>query len=475
MSSRQSRRIVAVATIVALSLTGAIAANADSVDDPALLPPLDASPGAQELGQGARFHLDESVAAAPRSTQDARRAASAPAVVTGVASSEVTATGARVTWTAPADNGSPLTGYHLQLLFGGSVIDEIVSSSPITGTTISELQPDKNYEFRVAAVNAIGTGPFSTPVSFQTSHSSIERQFGADRFETAVQVSQNAFPYSGVPVTFLANGLNFPDALAAAAAAGAFGGPVLLTRPGSVDQSTVDEVAALEPEYVIAAGGSAVVSDSVFSKVAQHATVGSERAAGSSRYQTAGLISTLWESVGTVYLANGTNFPDALAGAAAAGYNNAPVLLTKKDSLPAETAAYLSYHNPTRLIILGGPGAVSEAVVNQAQRASGSVAFTQRLFGDSRYDTAVEISRQTYTSPRVPVVYVASGQNFADALAGAGAAGALGGPVLLTDPSSISNATLAEISRLDPIRVVVLGGPSVVTPAVYAEIEAAIG
>ncbi|WP_187614852.1 cell wall-binding repeat-containing protein [Microbacterium sp. 1S1] len=403
-------------------------------------------------------------------------AATSPSPVDSVSISEVTSTGARATWSAPADNGSAITGYHLQLLVGGTVIDEVVTDVPTLGVTLTSLDPDTAYGFRAAAVNALGTGDFSPTQSFTTTHSSVERQFGADRFETAVRVSESAFPYEGVPVTFIANGMNFPDALAAAAAAGSFGGPVLLTRPNSVSTATVNEVAALKPEYLFAAGGTAVVGDSVLNTLAPYATVSWERAAGSTRYQTAGILSTLWESTDTVYLANGMNFPDALAGAAAAGHEGAPVLLTKQNALPPETAAYLGYLQPSRLVVLGGSGAVSQAVVNQARLASqGSITSVQRLSGASRYDTAVDISRRTFTAPRVPVVYVASGQNFADALAGAAAAGALGGPVLLTAPTEISDATIAEIERLDPVRVVVLGGPAVVSDAVQERIANAIG
>ncbi|MEU4016336.1 cell wall-binding repeat-containing protein [Microbacterium sp. NPDC028030] len=471
MKTRSHRRAVVAATVLALALSTPLAAAAAGDQE---LPQLDQTDSSTP--PETHFRLDETPVSSNRSAEPkALAAAEAPGAVTGVTIGDVTSTDAHAAWAAPADNGSTITGYHLQILIGGSVIEEFVSDTPVLGATLFNLAPDTTYGFRVAAVNAIGTGDFSAVQSFTTTHTWVERQFGADRFETAVRVSESAFPYEGVPVTFIANGLNFPDALAAAAAAGTFGGPVLLARPTSVSAGTVAEVAALKPEYLFAAGGKAVVGDSVFNKLSPYATMGSDRAAGASRYETAGLISTLWESTGTVYLANGMNFPDALAGAAAAGYEGAPVLLTKQGSLPPETAAYLAYHRPTRLVILGGNGAVSQAVVDQAQRAAGGfVASIQRLSGDSRYDTAVDISRRTFTTPRVPVVYIASGQNFADALAGAAAAGALGGPVLLTEPNTISDATIAEIERLDPVRVVVLGGPAVVSDAVKDRIANAI-
>ena len=72
----------------------------------------------------------------------------------------------------------------------------------------------------------------------------------------------------------------------------------------------------------------------------------------------------------------------------------------------------------------------------------------------------------------VPVVYVATGLNFPDALAG-GAAGALyEGPVLLVAGSSIPKATQDELTRLKPKSIVVLGGTAVVPKKVQDDLKA---
>lgn len=459
--------------MLSFSLSAPLLAQASQPDD--LAPPdLRIAPESVPRGEGGTRILPDGEIPSARSTARAVPLAdAAPESITSFDVVEVRSTDARLAWVAPA-SGSPITGYALQLLQNGTVIDDAVWDVPENSAYISGLDPETEYGFRVAAINAVGRGPFSGTQLFRTTRSSVERQYGADRYETAVQVSQSAFPYEGVNTAFVASGRNFPDALAAAAAAGALGGPVLLTQPGSVGQSTIDEIDALNPEYLIVAGGTGVVSNTVYNELAAYATVDRYRAAGQNRYDTAGLISTLWDSTGVVYLASGTDYPDALAGAAAASGEGAPVLLATRDRLPAETAAALKYHAPSKLVVLGGSGALSEKVVSQAKAAAGgSVVLTYRLFGSSRYDTAVEISRVTF-SPRVLVVYIASGMSFADALAGAAAAGNLGGPVLLTMPTSISPATIAEIKRLDPVRVVVLGGPSVVTDAVYQQIEDAL-
>ncbi len=92
-----------------------------------------------------------------------------------------------------------------------------------------------------------------------------------------------------------------------------------------------------------------------------------------------------------------------------------------------------------------------------------------RLAGSDRYSTAAAISAATY-APGVSVVYVASGVGFADALAGAPAAGTAGGPLLLVPGSSIPSVIAAELSRLQPGRIVVLGGASVVSDGVLTQL-----
>jgi putative cell wall-binding protein len=97
-----------------------------------------------------------------------------------------------------------------------------------------------------------------------------------------------------------------------------------------------------------------------------------------------------------------------------------------------------------------------------------------RLGGADRYATAAAISKATFAAG-VPVVYIATGQNFPDALAGAAAAGYKGGPLLLVLTDSLPASTAAELARLKPARIVVLGSTSVVSGAMLLAAEAAAG
>ena len=93
-----------------------------------------------------------------------------------------------------------------------------------------------------------------------------------------------------------------------------------------------------------------------------------------------------------------------------------------------------------------------------------------RSSGDDRYGTAAAITMGWW---HATTVYLAYGQNFPDALAGASLAAADGSPILLTGTTSAPDATMDRLEALDAKTVVLLGGTSVIAPAVQAQLEKA--
>lgn len=194
------------------------------------------------------------------------------------------------------------------------------------------------------------------------------------------------------------------------------------------------------------------------------------RYAGADRYATAAAISaaSFNPGVAVAYVATGANFPDALAGAAAAAADDAPTLLVTASTIPDPTKAELGRLKPKRIVILGGPTVVSSTVAG-ALRAftSGTVV---RIAGADRYATAAAISAATF-SPGVPAVYIATGAKFPDALAGAAAAGHEGAPILLVN-DRVPDSVAAELTRLAPAKIVILGSRSVVSGDVEVALRA---
>jgi putative cell wall-binding protein len=102
--------------------------------------------------------------------------------------------------------------------------------------------------------------------------------------------------------------------------------------------------------------------------------------------------------------------------------------------------------------------------------ATGYAPPITRLAGADRYATSAAVAA-TYGAPQA-TVYVASGGGYADALSAAPLAGAQGAPLLLVAPTSVPAAIHAQLVRLQPTHIVVLGGPSVVSDAVFDQLDA---
>lgn len=202
--------------------------------------------------------------------------------------------------------------------------------------------------------------------------------------------------------------------------------------------------------------------------------------AGASRYATAVEASkkAYPDGADIVVLATGANWPDALGGAALAGAVHGPLLLTMKDTLPAEVAAELDRIEPKRVYVLGGTGVVSDAVM-EAARAHTTMDIATRLDGDDRYETAVEVAAEVKAmrgSDYDGTAFVCTGANFPDALAAAPIAAANGWPIYLTPPDAIpvyiQTALLATYGGNPSNHGYIIGGESAVSDAVHAVLNA---
>jgi putative cell wall-binding protein len=289
---------------------------------------------------------------------------------------------------------------------------------------------------------------------------------GPDRYATGAAVSATLFG-SGVPVVFVATGNDFPDALAGGPAAARRGGPVLLVGGAGPSDAVAAELTRLQPASIVILGGPSVVGDDMAAALAAFAP-SVTRIAGADRYETAAAVSaaTFDPGVPIVFVATGTNFPDALVGAAAGARLGGPVLLVPGDGIPAAVAAELTRLAPARVRVLGGPSVVSEPTLEALRAFSPDV---ERLAGPTRYSTAAAVSAATY-EPGAPAVDLATGVTFPDALS----AGPRGGPLLLVPPvGALPPEVAAEIVRLAVGRLVAIGGPGALPDAAIAGAAAA--
>lgn len=292
-----------------------------------------------------------------------------------------------------------------------------------------------------------------------------DRIAGDNRYGTAAEISKAWNP--NVSVVYVVSGEDYSDALVAAARAGVFNAPVLLTEQNRLRSETIGALQRLRPQRIVVVGGTGAVSGSVFNQLRQYATTDNnltmQRVEGPNRYATAAAMASYYPAnQQRVYLASGENYPDALATAALAAHQQAPLLLTRSTSLDDSTIAQLQRLNAREVIVVGGTSVISNAVAHQA-RDIGTNSTLRRIAGANRYDTARLVAQQFPAGGGT--AYVASGENFPDALAGAAFAGTRGGPLVLTRGDRVSDPTAQALVRIAPRNMFVLGGTSVISAA----------
>jgi putative cell wall-binding protein len=292
----------------------------------------------------------------------------------------------------------------------------------------------------------IGSAPTTTRIA------------GTDRYQTAVATSQSFAPFAtGTGTVYLTSGEAFPDALGAGALAAEIGAPVLLTSPGSLPNEVNAELLRLHPAHIKVVGGTSAISPAVFADVQSlsfaHDTT---RLGGTDRFNTNRLlISNALTHASTVYIAVGSNFPDALAAGPAAATVGGAVILVNGSAgmLDQPTLALLTSLGVTHVRLVGGTSAISTGIQSQLNTLyPGNVI---RLAGTDRFSTAEKIVAGAWPTTAAKVI-LASGANFPDALA----AGALGLPMLPSHPTCIPAVVLARLGALKPTTLTLVGGTS---------------
>ena len=241
----------------------------------------------------------------------------------------------------------------------------LVTAADLPAVTRSELQRLAPQRVVILGGEAAVSAGVADLVAAAVPGAIVERRAGRTRYETAVEVSKAVFA-AGTQTVFVATGANFPDALVAAPAAALLGSPLLLVPSDGVPAAVQQEIQRLGPSRIVVVGGIASISESMFGVLSTLApTV--DRISARDRYAMSAAVSAAFFAPGTntVYVAVGTDFPDALAGGPATGFSPGPVLFVQTTSLPSVVRDELTRLGPSRIVILGGPAAVSESLVTE--------------------------------------------------------------------------------------------------------------
>ena len=199
-----------------------------------------------------------------------------------------------------------------------------------------------------------------------------------------------------------------------------------------------------------------------------------KRLAGNGRYDTmAAIVSEGWsgQTGGTVVVATGEGFKDALAAAGLAGLDGGPVVLTAGKSLSRQAEAQLKALKPSKVYVAGGKAAVSDGVLTAIQRVTG--VRPERVFGQTSASTSAALAKAG-GSRWDGTAIIATNKSFKDALSVAPISYAKHWPILLADNGKSLNADVVKALKDCGIRrAYIVGGKLAVTANVESQLKKA--
>lgn len=283
------------------------------------------------------------------------------------------------------------------------------------------------------------------------------RLSGSDRYLTAVAVSQSGWP-EGADTVILTTGENYPDALSAAPLAGKFNAPLLLVGPLGLSPETAVELKRLKAKKAYIVGGEGAISKDVEKQLTMMIGSSPTRLAGQDRYDTALAVANVVGTSQGIFVTSGLDFADALSIAPIAAEKGMPILPVPSDDLTANEKSFLAKVKATALktVIVGGQTQIPVTVRNQFSSA-------ESIDGADAYERNIKLIQYFEDTLNLDSVYVATGEDFPDALAASALARKEKNPLVLMKGNILPSVSRGYLSSKVISKIKVLGGYGVIS------------
>ncbi|WP_455525356.1 cell wall-binding repeat-containing protein [Peptostreptococcus stomatis] len=165
-----------------------------------------------------------------------------------------------------------------------------------------------------------------------------------------------------------------------------------------------------------------------------------ERIGGINRYETCVNISKKsFDNSDVAILASGQKVHDALTSGGIAAKLKAPLLLTKKDTLPNVVMDELKRLKVKRVIFVGGEQSISKSLENQLAKTF----KVQRVSGKDRYETSIKLAEELNKTSKQENIIVNA--NTVDALSAGPVAAKLNRSIILTDGKNLPEGSKSVV------------------------------
>ena len=293
---------------------------------------------------------------------------------------------------------------------------------------------------------------------------SLIRKYGDNRYDTAIAIADELKSVLGVS-TFdtivVANGDDYPDALAGGYLASLKDAPILLVNTSN-ESKVLDyienNISNNGKVYIL--GGTGVVRQQFQDALKSKSKVAEvKRLSGANRYDTnLEILKEAGVNGKDVLVSSGDDYADSLSASA----TELPILLVGS-SLTDKQKEFLGKQSSSQYFIVGGTGAVNGGFENAIkQSAGGDNVVVTRFAGANRFETSSMVAYNFFNPSSVDTVTLAYGNDFPDGLAGGPLAATKGAPLLLAGNSNYSYAgSFIKQARLNTIYV--FGGPTLIS------------
>ncbi|HBF4428403.1 cell wall-binding protein Cwp10 [Clostridioides difficile] len=271
--------------------------------------------------------------------------------------------------------------------------------------------------------------------SDSTSNVTVKKLKGADRFETAIKISQSGWTKSDTVVIVNGEDKSMVDGLTATPLASVKNSPILLSSNEKLPQKTVEELKRLNPSKVIVIGGNNSMPNSVVEAIkAVNSKISVQRIGGDTRYQTSINIAKEIDktnNVSKLYIGAGNGEADSLSIASLAGKEKTPIVLTQKDGVDNEAEQFIKSNKVSNIYFIGGIEKISNKAIEQVGKIVNKDISNNRVAGQTRQETNAKVIDKFYSQSKLDGVVVANQDKLIDALAVGPLAAKNNSPVIL--------------------------------------------
>lgn len=380
---------------------------------------------------------------------------------------------AEVTMTFKPMKFMGLEGHLLNMSIGGravKVISKDDSGRPTKISFVVKGHPERiTAQVEVDAMNEINGGK-SSPQKVDIvldwnnktnvreglldGNANYTRISGNNRIETAIEISKKYFKNAENVV--LVSSTNFADALVSASYAKMKNAPILLTDKDGVNQSTIDEIKRLGVKNVTIIGGENSVSNKAEQGL-KSLGLSVQRIAGANRYETSEKLADIIiknNKVAKIAVVNGVKNADALAVSSLSTKENIPVVMLRNNSDDRSLIEKITGWKISDVVAIGGINSISDVTLNSIYTGKKT-----RIAGANRYETAVEVAKNSYPTPKS--VFIANGETMIDALSAGAVTYKEEAPIVLVEKNITPKSAKSFVESVK--NIIIVGGKNTIS------------